>query len=570
MNNSGWDMYVFRDGRRAVTGSELISSLIGALSRCPSASGRTFEDCALAALIAAGELECALLDDTVEASYSESCSAASEMTDALACAFLTGQQHSFPSILQRAEHIRMAAQYQVAVPEGFAYYALHPRKVAMLLDELALRDPVAVIGIRSIGVTLSAVAYASLCLRGVPCRRISVRPTGHPYDRKLEITPELREWIEHSREATFLVVDEGPGISGSSFLAVAEALVQCGVAGEQIHLAGSRAVDPATLRAANASQRWPLYHFHIMHNPPLPSAGAGESLSGGLWRRYFQCEENTMPASWAPLEPAKFLSGDEHSIFKFEGFGHYGEAVGTRAKLLASFGFSPRYLGNQCGFGRYEWVPGRMLCLSDRSPELEVRMADYLALRSTAFASDLPQSPELEKMLRWNWQVEFGEELSNAESQLNAERVIVCDGRMMPHEWLRPDRGEILKLDAGIHGDNHFFPGPCDVAWDVAGTIVEWEMQGEVRDRFVREYEARSGDSITQRLAPYLLAYTVFSLGWSKMASLAMQGEYDEGLLKRDYQKYRALAMKLRQEQRPLEILGVNEGSANADPSPSA
>ena len=140
-------------------------------------------------------------------------------------------------------------------------------------------------------------------------------------------------------------------------------------------------------------------------------------------------------------------------------------------------------------------------------------------------------------MLRWNWQLEFGEELGDAESRLRIGRVVVCDGRMMPHEWLRTDGGELLKLDAGIHGDNHFFPGPCDIAWDVAGAIVEWELQGEARERFVGEYEARSGDAVTERLAPYLLAYTIFRMGWSKMAALAMQGEYDEALLSRDYRE---------------------------------
>ena len=45
-------------------------------------------------------------------------------------------------------------------------------------------------------------------------------------------------------------------------------------------------------------------------------------------------------------------------------------------------------------------------------------MADYLAFRFTNFVSNSPQSPEIEKMLRWNWQLEFGEELSDAESRL--------------------------------------------------------------------------------------------------------------------------------------------------------
>ncbi len=56
----------------------------------------------------------------------------------------------------------------------------------------------AVLGIRSIGVTLSAVACAALRLRGIECRRFTVRPTGHPYDRKLELTPEFCEWIAHA------------------------------------------------------------------------------------------------------------------------------------------------------------------------------------------------------------------------------------------------------------------------------------------------------------------------------------------------------------------------------------
>ncbi len=572
MNNSAWNMYVFRDGKRTVSGAELISSLTRALRRWQStpqgAPGHAAGDGVLAALIAAGELECALLDGAGSgATHPDSCDIASAITEALASAFLTGQRHSYLSILQSAQQLRAAAEYQVAVQEGFAYYALHPRKVAMLLDTLELKSPVAVLGIRSIGVTLSAVACAALRLRGIECRRFTVRPTGHPYNRLLELKPEFRDWLAHARDAGFLVVDEGPGISGSSFLAVAEALVNCGVEAERIHMIGSRAVDdPSTLRATNAGERWTRYHFHVMQNAPVAPATAGVCLSGGTWRRYFRYEESTMPASWAQLEPAQILACDERSVFKFEGFGHYGEAIGERAKLLAERGFSPRYLGNQCGFGQYEVVAGRAMELCERSPELLNKMAAYLTLRAKAFASDTPQTPELECMLRWNWQLEFGEELDDAESQLCIERVVVCDGRMMPHEWLRTGDGELLKLGAGTHGDNHFFPGPCDIAWDVAGAIVEWELQGELRASFVREYEARSEDAVAERLAPYLLAYTTFRMGWCKMAALAMQGDYDEALLFRDYERYRGIALRLRRRRSPLG-LASNEEAANDGPS---
>jgi hypothetical protein len=419
----------------------------------------------------------------------------------------------------------------------------------MLLDNMVLKPQMAVVGIRSIGVTLSAVACASLRLRGLQCERTTVRPTGHPYDRRLDSTAELREWIVRSRDAEFLIVDEGPGISGSSFLAVAETLASHGIADERIHMVGSREVDPVTLRAENARERWSRYHFHVMQNEPLTPPTAETNLSGGVWRSHFQRLGSIVPASWASLEPAKFLARDQRSIFKFEGLGCYGEAVGERSKLLDSNGFSPRYLGNFDGFGQYEFVPGRALELRDLSPELVERMAEYLAFRATAFASNTPQTPELEKMLRWNWQVEFEEELTEDESRLQDERVVVCDGRMMPQEWLRSDSGELLKLDSGLHGDNHFFPGPCDIAWDVAGVIVEWELRSEARERFVREYERRSGDPVGERLEAFLLAYTIFRLGWSKMAAAAMQGEYDEALLQRDYERYRRIAMQLRHGQ---------------------
>ena len=565
MNSSGWNAYVFRDGRHTVSGPAMTASLAGALSRWWSAPEQNAEDSAVASLIAAGELECALLDEANgDTCRPDSCNIASQITETLALAFLTGQKDALFAVLQSTEQLRVADRYEIAVQEGFSYYALHPRKVALLLDGLGLPPRMAVIGIRSIGVALSAVACTALRLRDVQCERITVRPTGHPYDRQLELTPELRAWVERSGDAGFLIVDEGPGISGSSFLAVAEALSRCGVAGERIHMVGSRTVDPAGLRAPNAPERWARYHFHVMQNEPLPPEGAGESLSGGTWRRHFHCAESTVPASWAALEPAKFLACDKQSIFKFEGFGHYGEAIGVRARLLAAGGFAPRYLGNQRGFGEYELVPGRMLERHDRSAELLARMADYLAFRLAHFGSDAAQSPEIEKMLRWNWQLEFGAELSDAESRLRICRVVVCDGRMMPHEWLRTDGGELLKLDADLHGDNHFFPGPCDIAWDVAGAIVEWELQGEMRDLFIREYEVRSGDAITERLAPYLLAYSIFCMGWSKMAALAMEGEYDEALLTRDYQRYRDVAWRLRQKALDLE---VNEETAGANHS---
>ena len=194
MNNPAWKLYVFRDGRYEIPGAELVSRLRAALCRARSAPEQESEDCLLAALIAAGELECALLDAIPDDSLlSLSCAVASLITDGLARAFLTGRRDSLSSIFQFTERLRVGARYQAAVQEGFAYYALHPRKLTMLLDSLPETGPggrrIRVLGIRSIGVTLGAVACASLALRGIDCRRMSVRPAGHPYDRTLAVSP---------------------------------------------------------------------------------------------------------------------------------------------------------------------------------------------------------------------------------------------------------------------------------------------------------------------------------------------------------------------------------------------
>ena len=93
---------------------------------------------------------------------------------------------------------------------------------------------------------------------------------------------------------------------------------------------------------------------------------------------------------------------------------------------------------------------------------------------------------------------------------------------------------------------------------------MEWELDDEMRERFVSEYESRSGDVVRERLAPYLLAYTTFCLGWSRMAAAAMQGEYDEALLERDASRYRTQALRLRLKQ---TAQAMPEKSVEASPS---
>ena len=570
MDNSGWNMYVFRDGCRVLPGQRLTDAIISTLT----ALNFSDEESALAALVAAGELECALKD-----SEHPQAGLAEQITDGVAEGLVrqtwadpgipplprrsTASAFPDPRILaQLAKRIHAEDQVRISVLEGFAYYALHPRKIMRLLNSLdlgchddpmqaACRRQIAVVGIRSIGAPLSAVLAAALHQRGMIAERLTVRPTGHPYDRVLSLGEQERAWVERHAECEFVLIDEGPGLSGSSFLATAEALVNSGVPARRIRIIGSRQPDLSQLRATSAAERWSRYRFHCLQSEPIMPADAVVPIGAGLWRREYLSNFDNQPASWTALEMAKFLSHDRTRLYKFEGFGHFGRVIAERVRCLHAAGFTTVHHGNDCGFGRYDVMPGRMLGRDDLSAALVHRIADYCAVRAAEIAGDNTQPSQLGEMLRWNWRTEFNRELPSHIGDLAVVRPTVCDARMAPHEWLQLEDGNVVKLDCGSHGDDHFFPGPCDIAWDLAGAIVEWEMDPSAREALATRYEQQSGDRIRSRLAAYELAYSVFRMAWSKMAAEASAGQFDEQLLRRDYLRYQKHALELAAEPVP-------------------
>ena len=76
---------------------------------------------------------------------------------------------------------------------------------------------------------------------------------------------------------------------------------------------------------------------------------------------------------------------------------------------------------------------------------------------------------ELERMTRFNTEEITG---TAYEAKLRLEYPVFADNRMYPYKFMRTPFG-MKKLDGAPHGDDHFFPGPCDIAWDIAGAIHE-------------------------------------------------------------------------------------------------
>lgn len=530
------DPWIFRDGKRTVSGSELLGDLRRRIA------GASHLSALLDALIQAGELEAALAD-----AGSRSTPQAARATDCLASALVKGDLKTIASAAGYADQIVPPDTLTVAPPEGFTYYALHPTDFARLAARL--EAPLyAVIGIRSIGTTLSAMVLASLTAQGHQARRITVRPTGHPYSRRTDFAPDQLRWISEHRGVPFLIVDEGPGRSGSTFLSVAEALVRAGVPRPEITILGSREPDLSSLCADNAIDRW--REFRFLATTPSVNQRFLESTyaGGGDWRQSLIPTGTIWPASWTQMERLKFISADWKTLYKFEGMGPIGAEARNRACRLAQAGFGPQVRDADDGFLAYELMRGTQPRIPDVDSSVLGRIADYCAFRHAEFfVNPSAQETQLREMLEFNVAQEFGIELVLPTDSLRTERPLITDGRMNPHEWIVNDSRNLIKTDGVDHGDNHFFPGPCDIAWDLAGASVEWQLGPEAGDSLVEQFRRRSGVNISGDLLVYKLAYAVFRLGFCKMAISTVRGSAEEQRLREAYQRYRRTAHDLLQ-----------------------
>jgi hypothetical protein len=283
--------------------------------------------------------------------------------------------------------------------------------------------------------------------------------------------------------------------------------------------------------------------------PPM----AVDSIGGGSWRAHVYPDESFWPATWPALERLKFLSGDRKTLVKFEGLARYGQGVFARSTELADHGYGPVVRDAGDGFFGYEVIDGRPLAREDLSYGLLLRMAKYCAARSAAFPVSTLRSEELTQML----DVNLNHELPGRAVQvpeLETVRPTVVDARMMPHEWIVGRNGMVKKTDGASHGDDHLFPGPVDIAWDLAGVVVEWCLRPAATDFFLAAYRRASGDAADRRLPAYVFAYTLFRLAYCKLAAQALGGTSEGPRLISAYRRYRALLdLQIALGKRPLE-----------------
>jgi hypothetical protein len=244
------------------------------------------------------------------------------------------------------------------------------------------------------------------------------------------------------------------------------------------------------------------------------------------------------------MERLKFISPDERRLYKFEGMGAIGSESRSRAFALANAGFGPTAFDAGDGFLAYDLLRGTRLHPENISTSLLDRMAGYCAFRYANFAA--PTVPtQLREMLEFNVSREFGVTLALPNDVFCTEHTVIVDGRMQPYEWIATGMNHYIKIDGVDHGDNHFFPGPCDIAWDLGCIAVEWRFQDDALEYLTKSFRRLSGADVSASLLLYRLAYCVFRLGFCKMAISTVKGSPEEQRLTAAYDHYRAMACSL-------------------------
>lgn len=442
-------------------------------------------------------------------------------------------------------------------PEGYAFYALYPEAYLAAASKLRDAGPLVVIGIRSIGLGLAALVAAAV---GAP-PPITLRPIGHPFDRRLALEESLiAELLRHRADARFVIVDEGPGLSGSSFAAVCEFLVGQGIPEARIHLLPSHAGEPGAkagparraqwhrlarhttpfeelfIDGADKARRLDHWFRDIVGPPLLPL----EDISAGEWRRR---REPDWPPAHPQMERRKYVLRTRSGtwLLKFSGLDRQSRGKLARAQALHANGFGVEPLAVRHGFILERWIEGaRPLGASLLSRETLIsHVAAYLAFRRRHFPADVAPaaSPSvLADMLVHNASVALGEEITAPLRSLcdhnhplgRSIRPIASDNRLHSWEWLETPEGALLKTDAVDHCCGHDLIGCQDVCWDIAGATAEFNLSTDERAALARQIEILSGEPVDRRLLAFLLpCYLAFQLGYYTMASETVTASTD-------------------------------------------
>lgn len=549
--------------------SRILDRVATRLAQSEGTRGHVRHDDLVAALLDAGALAQGLLDrgfeergdvDDLDPVGDAALDLATAIADAVAsswdgCARVASTREQ--EALRRLAGFPLPDVVTVREPEGFAHYAVYPEAFMAAAREVA-PGPACVIGIRTIGTTLGAAVAASL---DDVAALLTLRPVGHPFRRECSVSPALRAAIAACKAERYLVVDEGPGLSGSSIAAVVRLLAELGVPGDRITILSSHASAPGPEGDPETRAIWDRTNrlartLDDLAGPTGPGTLAGwfepetgplreapVDLSAGRWRAALGIDPARRPPVLAWQERRKLLLRGSAGTFvaRFAGLGRSGDRKLAVGRALAADGFVAEPIALRHGFLLEPWYEdARPLDLAGSRDRLAEHVGRYLAARSRlglAGAAPGASAHALFAMLRRNAAEAFGEGSEQAVERwrgdldrLEAMRVpVATDNRLHLWEWLDLD-GRILKADALDHHAGHDLIGCQDIAWDIAGATLELALDDDGLARLLDALVRAGVRTPPHDLIHFMLScYAAFHCGYYGLASRPA-GEDQDGL----------------------------------------
>lgn len=460
-------------------------------------------------LVFAGQLEQAVLDHAAVPEVTRITDAAAALfLDALAGVRAEQNHAALLTVLSETGPLLPDEPAAFRLPEGFAWYALDPRSHAMTAARWASAHAgarVCVIGLLSIGTALSAVVAEALRRAGINVvPRIVLRPAGHPFRRAVTLPEEM------ARADDVIVVDEGPGLSGSSMAAVADGLEGQGVAAERISFFPGHGHGPGPEADEKILRWWTPERCWLTPAPEQKSTG----------HRLF--------VGFAAIDGSLTTLG----ALKFR-----------RQQRLADYGFALRPAALDHGWLQLEGG-GTPLTRADLDAAfITGTLAPHIA--KAAQRADMPGTCR-DAITRIGEALAATGESDGFTARAAREtdgRLLAGDGRLHPAEWLRTPEGRSLKRNATGTEWEHSWAGPQPMLWDVAGAIAEWEMRAEDESLLLAVLARDHGiEASAFALAFHMAGYCCLGLARARQQGCAPAARRHEARLRAALARMRALS----------------------------
>lgn len=442
------------------------------------------------------------------------------------------------------------------------------------------------VGVRSIGTSLSALVKADLQAQGRGGTRCTIRPIGRPYARRVEPADEqsIREMTKTIGVTEALIMDEGPGMSGSSMASAAQALADAGIERSRIAFLPGHGGEPGG-QGDETTQCWwattPRYATPLeavrWNGLALPDALAArtvglyaggmsvvkvETCGGGIWRSTAYASELDWPAACAAFERPKYLCTLENGdrlLWKFAGLATEANGEAQEEALFdalterSKLGWTVAPLGRGMGFVALPWLAGTLLTRADADIDTLNHIARYLVAVSAPPMAEQEAEAAIARlfdMLYWNTWEALGEETA-ARTRRWSETAVTSDwikrartygdGHLASHEWLRTQTGNLLKTDSDDHSGDHTIVGKQCYVWDVAGAVVEWGLDPDSIRRFTDAVQQAAGETIPDNaLTFYRMAYAAYRIGQTSLcAQISGHDPKEQSRLWRAYDLYK-------------------------------